>query len=1128
MKDKGCSSRCAKLRPSFKVLLILIVFSFFPSMILAGQDAYDQDAYNNELLPNRSAIAANESEVVPSNKLMSFVVTDVSIESALQLFAEKARVGLSFKSAMLPDRKISVSISAGEPHEVLYSILEGTDLSPKLTPERDVLVIQQSDAEEEQFVQSTVSGVVTDAQTGDPIPGVNILVQGTTASGTTTDVDGNFELNVSSFEESLVISYIGYISQVVELNGRNEIEIQLEAAVTSLDDIVVVGYGEQRRRDLTGSISTVQAENIQNTSSLRPDEAILGRVAGVAVSQNSGEPGGDVTIRVRGTNSITASSEPLFVVDGVVGAGDLNTISPDDIETITVLKDASATAIYGSRGAGGVIMITTKRGLTDSAPTISYRSSIGIQQVSKELDLLNATEYAELYNATLAAQGLPPAYADPASFGTGTDWQDEIYRSAVQHNHSLSVRGGGENTRYMLSGNYLDQDGIVMESYFNRGGLRFNLDSDVGERVTIGTSASMSRAQGNPVGGQVVRNALLQPPINPIYDEDGNYYQFVIPNIPSDNPVAQASEIDRKNTISNVFGNVYGNISILEQLDFRINLSATTRSAENKVYFPSYLQTASAVDGRAQINTSSRMEMTMEGLLTYQQDFDRHSVTTLLGYTVQERRTEEVSTGATNFTTDKLGYNNLQGGAVSLSPTSSVDSWGLESYLFRANYGFDDKYLITTTARLDGSSKFGVDNRYGFFPSAAVAWVVSEESFFDVSVVDDFRVRTSYGLTGNEGIGSYVSRARMTTNTTVYGNTQQIGFRVQSVANPNLKWESTSQLDIGLEVALLNNRLSMTADWYDKITDDLLLNVEVPAQTGFTSSLQNIGSVKNTGFEFAINSRNIANNNFIWSSNFNITFNSNEVLEIGGEDEIVLNVNLSQYSNMNNGTVRLVKGEPLGSIYGYLSDGLFQSQAEVDNSFMSGVEVGDEKFIDANGDGVFTTSDKVLIGNGQPKFFGGIGNSFYYSGFELDAFFTYEYGFDILNSTAGSNSTGWAVSNEMGFLRDRWTPENTDTEVPRARFGGHVSRVSDRFIEDGSYIRFQNLTIAYNLPRSILGQWADNFKVYFTGTNLLTVTGYSGYDPMINNQGGSNVAFSIDYQPYPNARQYTMGVNIDF
>lgn len=1109
---------------ALSILLFICMIAIVPAV--RSQSVPMDDAYKVSYADLQKMFYKAEIE----NKI-NVSIDNLTIEESLKYIAKRTGLKLTYRGDLLSQfsgQRIDLLHGNFSVSHALEMILEGTSLDYSIS-QQGYLLISETKVPESlpAEIQNIVQGRVLDSSSGEALPGVNILIEGT-ASGTTTDIDGNFSLTVSDLQRNLIVSYIGYITQNIPIAGRDEILIRLDPAVTSLDDIVVIGYGEQRRGDLTGSVSTVQAEHIQNTSSIRADDAILGRVAGVAVTQNSGQPGGDISIRIRGTNSITASSDPLFVIDGVVGAGDLNTISPDDIETITVLKDASATAIYGARGAGGVVLITTKRGAVDSQPVVSFRSSVGFQQVARKLDLLNASEYAELANDTRAEQGLPPLYDNPSAFGVGTNWQDEIFRTALQQNYNLSVSGGSSNTRYMISGNYLDQDGILIASYFNRGGLRFNLDTDISQRLKIGTSASVTRSIGNPVGGSTIKNALLQPPVNAVYNENGTYNQFVVPNVASDNPVAEAREIQRKIQTSRVFGNVYANYAIFDQLEYRVNFGGTLRSRDEKVYYPSFLHTAQSVEGRGTVSSSSLEEWTLEHLLTYRTDIDVHNIIAMVGYTLQERRVETMSAGATNFTSDRLGYNNLQGGASRLTTSTGVDSWGLESYLFRGNYIYDQRYMLTATARIDGSSKFGIGNRYAFFPSAAFAWVVSNEDFFRLSLINDLKIKTSYGLTGNEGIGSYVSRARMYNQNTVIGSASHIGVAVQNVANPDLRWESTAQLDIGLEVTLLNNRLSLAADWYNKVTDDLLLNVEIPSQTGFKSALQNIGSVQNRGFELSLNSRNIVQTDFVWNTDFNITFNSNKILDLGGEEEIILNETVSHYSNMNDGTVRLVKGEPLGSIFGYVFDGLHQTQSEVDASHMAGVRIGDERFKDINDDGAFTTADKTLIGNGQPKFFGGFGNTLFFKSFELNAFLIYAYGFDILNSTAGAHSTGWAVANEMGFLRDRWTPENRDTDVPRAHFGGHVSRVSDKFIEDGSYIRLQNLNLAYNLPVGVTRGWATKAQVYLNGANLFTLTKYSGYDPMINYHSGSNVAFAIDYNPFPNARVYTFGINIDF
>ena len=982
-----------------------------------------------------------------------------------------------------------------------------------------------------------ITGTVTADATGEPIPGVNVVIEGT-QQGAATSAQGEYTISgVEAGTYTLVASFVGYgeeSEEGVEVRAEETttVDFVMQQELAGLDELVVVGYGEQQRRDLTGSVSQVTAEDLEDLPATRVDQALQGRASGVQVTQSSGAPGGDVTVRIRGTNSINAGSDPLFVIDGFPGVGDLNSINPNNIESIQVLKGPSATAIYGARGAGGVVLITTKQGRAGES-RVDFNASYGLQNASKTLPLLNAEQYARLVNEARANIGQEPAYENPASLGEGTDWQDQVLQAAPRQEYQLSFSGGSEDVQYFISGSYLDEGGILIGSDFDRGALRINLNSDLSEKLTVGNQLTLSRTGTNLVGGgERLRNALIFNPLLPVREEDGTYTRFRVPQISLDNPVAQAVEPQVEITTYQGLGNLFAEYSIIDGLDLRISVGGNYNYNEDQQYTPTTLLEGLESGGEANVSTTKNVQWVSENTLTFDRMLgERHDFEFLGGYTLQKERIESVTTGSREFVNNQLGYRNLSGGSIQLIPQSGTIESTLSSFLFRTNYVLDDKYLFTATARYDGSSRFGAGNRYGFFPSGSVAWRLSEEPFLEsADFLTDLKVRTSYGITGNQNIGAYAARAALSTQSAVFGRNQglQVGIGPARVANEDLKWETTAQLDVGIDATFLDGNLSITGDYYRKVTNDLLLAVSLPVQTGFSSTLRNVGSVRNSGFEFSLSSQNTTGA-FSWSTSFNFSTLSNEVVELGADESFFANVNVADFSSVNQNTILVREGEPLGSFYGYVSDGLFRSEEEIVNSAQPQAHLGEERFRDLNGDGQITADDKRIIGSGQPSAYGGITNTFSYGGVQLSVFLSGSYGSDIFNSTRVELESVSGATNNLATVLDRWSPDNPDGTLPRALATGYPLRASTRYIEDGSYLRIQNVSLSYNIPQG----WAETLqfrtaRVYLTGTNLYTFTGYSGYDPEINFAGGSNTAFSVDYNPYPRARTFTMGVNLGF
>jgi TonB-linked SusC/RagA family outer membrane protein len=1001
-----------------------------------------------------------------------------------------------------------------------------------------------ADLQEEAAPVQRVSGQVIDEQKT-PLPGVNVLIKGT-ATGTTTDAEGRYTLDIPDEGAVLVFSFIGYVTQEVNAGTQTEINITLAADVKTLGEVVVVGYGVQKRSDLTGSIASVSSKEIKAVVVTSADQALQGRAPGVQVVQNSSAPGAGTTVRIRGGNSIQGGNEPLYVIDGIpiyndngatgAAVNGLSSISPGDIESIEILKDASATAIYGSRGANGVVIITTKRGKAGQS-SITFESYYGVQQVRRKYPLLNATEFATLVNEANTNDGRAPAYTadEVAAFGDGTDWQEEIFRQAPIQNYQLSMNGGDDKTQYAISGNVFKQNGVVVNSDFTRASFRLNLDRKVTNNFKIGNSLTFSRAITHAIpnegdlgnAGKVISNAMQSAPITPVYQPDGTYTLNNPFGQNADNPVALARDSKNQIGVSRALASVFGEYQLTKNLVLKVLGGIDASYQKNSGYLPRTVLSGLRQGGVATIINGQTLTWLNENTLTYTRSFnEQHHLTLLAGYTQQASRTESTYAASRNFVNDIQGYSNLGAGSVTLTPSSSVGAWGLVSYLARANYNYRDKYLFTVTGRYDGSSRFGANHRFGFFPSASAAWRLIEESFVqNLNAFSDLKLRVSYGLTGNqEGIGNYPSTALLSTQNYVLGNVIATGVGPSQIANPDLKWETTAQADIGLDVGFFNDRLSLTADIYQKRTSDLLLRVTIPSASGYSSALRNIGKVENKGIEIGLNSRNLTGA-LTWTTSLNFSSNRNTVLDIGNVSQIFAGQVANIGQNLNSGIIKV--GQPLGSFYGYVTDGIFQATDDIANSAQPTAKPGDRRYKNLNGDKVIDDNDRQIIGHAQPKFLGGITNTFGYKGIELTVFFQGTYGNNILNANRFELEYLSGSTNQDRDMLDRWTPTHTDTDIPRATTNRAPNRISTRQIEDGSYLRLKNIQLAYNFPSTLVSKIRlKSLRVYASAQNYVTWTHYSGYDPEVNRYGQENVSQGFDYGSYPAAKTILFGLQI--
>ncbi|KQS27794.1 hypothetical protein ASG33_15340 [Dyadobacter sp. Leaf189] len=997
------------------------------------------------------------------------------------------------------------------------------------------------------FTQSLVKGKVTSSTDQSALPGINILIKGST-TGTSTNADGTFEIQAGE-EAVLVISGIGYLTQEVPVRRRSQVNVQLSDDTRQLNELVVVGYGTQKKRDLTGSVSSLDSRDFNKGVQTSVDQLIAGRSPGVQVTQSSSEPGGGVTIRIRGANSINANNEPLYVIDGLpinntsvvpsstvvteqAPRNPLNALNPNDIESVEILKDASATAIYGSRGANGVILITTKKG-TKGKLNVNYALSGGISEVTKRVPMLNAKQYTSLLNDLRADQKQAPEFSAEqiAQIGAGTYWQDEIFQKGSVQNHQLSFSGGQDKFNYYASLNYLDQKGVVISSGIKKYVGRVNLNySD--EKFKFGLSLNSSNVKDDFVpngvsvneSAGVINTAIFQDPTLPIRNANGTWAQTQIVNL--ENPVGLASEVSDFATTNRTFASVFAEYFFLPSLSAKINFGTDRQDSRRDIFTSRLTKRAEGTRGVANVLTSNSYNNLIEVTARYSKALDKNNQLEILGgYTFQEFETSSLTAGAQNFPLDALGTDNLAAGAQStFSLGSGRTKNQLLSYLGRINYNLFDKYLLTASIRADGSSRFGDNNKYGVFPSVALGWRIKDELFLkNVRSVTDLKFRASYGVTGNQDIGSYKSLVLLgPQGQAIFDGAPYVGISTTQLPNPDLKWETTTQLDLGIDFGVLDNRLTGSIDYFHKQTKDLLLQLPVPRTTGFTTTFKNVGGLKNSGFELGLNSINITAP-FTWRTAANFSTIKNEVTDLGALPFI-----LGGSAGFTNDFTIIRKGDPLNAYYGYIVDGVFQTGEDIASSAQPLSRPGEYKYRDVNGDGAINSQDRTILGSPFPKFTYGLNNDFTYGPFNLSFFFQGVQGSKMfnLNRTESENPISFRRNRLLETYTDRWTPTNptnkNSSAVPVAV--AYTSNVNSRAVEDASYLRLKTLQLTYNFPTA-KWKYVRNVQIYITGQNLFTITKYTGYDPEVSAFGTSNVR--ADYNAFPLSRTYTAGLSIN-
>ncbi|HLU93201.1 MAG TPA: TonB-dependent receptor [Membranihabitans sp.] len=973
-----------------------------------------------------------------------------------------------------------------------------------------------------------ISGTVMDNE-GNPLIGVNIRVKGTDF-GTATDADGAFYLEDVDEEAILVFSYIGYQTKEVSVAGNTSLTVTLLSDSQLLDEVVVVGYGTQTKRDLTGSVAQISNKELESVPVYNVGEALQGRASGVSIVNNSGAPGSRVQVRIRGGNSMIGSNDPLYVVDGFPLVGGLNFINPADIETIDVLKDASATAIYGARGANGVVMITTKSGKGSETGTVSINSYYGMQNTAKRFDMLNAEEYAIVANEFLKNNGGQPYFNESNIPTEVTDWQDVIFRAAPVQNHTLSFTGGSGKTSYSLSGNYYLQDGIIINSGVEKGLFRFNLNHEIKSwlNLSVNLNASRREQQSVPVdngrrGNNLLSGALAAAPGLSVYDENGlptrigEVYPFTDPG-DMRNPMLWAEPYKNSSFANTVLLNSLLDFKITEDLSFSTRLGLEYENARGNGFSPIIYPNDR---GGASTSNGYWNSFLNENILTYSKTFASiHKLTALAGVTYQNYSTRGSGISVSGFTNNITQDYNL-GSAETTNPASSYASeWTLLSGLGRVNYSFMDKYYVTASIRADGSSRFGKDNKWGVFPSGALAWRVSEESFMkdNIGIIDNLKLRLSYGVLGNTAVSPYQSLDRLIAVNYIYaGEALNIGYAPAGISNSQLKWETTREIDLGFDLSVLNSRLNFTFDYYKKNTEDLLASVPLAPSVGFGSILQNLGEIQNQGVEFGLEAF-ILEGDFSWNVSGNLSINRNEVKEIAGGSDVVT---VGQTSGLPGYNIARI-GEPLGSFYGYEEDGLD--------------ETGQIKFVDHNGDGEITPLDRVILGSPYPDFEFGFNTDFSYKNFNLNIFMQGVHGNDIFFATAFTNLNSFQrTQNQFAdLIGNYWTEANPDPNAKYPKLSALTQmRPSDRFIFDGTYLKLKSVQLSYNLPVVNLN-WISNATIYVKATNLYTFTSYIGLDPDVNTRGSDSQSIEnrlftgTDETGYPSPRIFGAGINLSF
>jgi TonB-linked SusC/RagA family outer membrane protein len=1055
------------------------------------------------------------------------------------------------------DRRVSVSAKNQTIDNILDQVFHGTGNRYEIS-DRQIIITKVeapspvSEPSLSAQQQRGVSGTVTDSY--GPVVGASVLIRGTQRA-TVTDLQGGYSIPDVPDGAVLVFSFLGYRTQEIDVGNQSRINVTLTPEAQAISDVVVVGYGSMQKKDLTGSVSQVQSEELQDLAVSRADQALSGKIAGVQVLSVSGEPGAAPQIRIRGVGSISAGTQPLYVIDGFPGE-DLSMINPNDIASIDVLKDASATAIYGSRGANGVVIVTTKRGQEGRA-RVSLNAYYGWQNVLRTPEFLTKEEQADYYYQGIRNQNLDAGNdisGDPTKWKSkvpqtimdvlegrnpyNTDAYDYIFRTAPMQSYNLSVSGGTPAVRYSISGEYIQQDGIIIENDFERFSLRANVDAKVSDRINVKLSVNSSYSDAKNIGtsgGAAESEGILGAATTwqrwyPLYQENGDYFSGFGQDATNNvwNPAAQAHEIQRGSDRLRTLANLNTEFTIIDELKLNVMLGASYNTNHSFSFIPDIPVLNTAPDGND--SRSSNLNWLTETTLNFQKSFGDHHMTALAGYTTQKNHYGGNSLRSRSYPNNLVPTLSAVSNDI-LSGTSTIDEWSLISYLARVNYNYKYKYYVTASIRADGSSRFGKDNKYGTFPSVALAWRVSEENFLrNSSWLSDLKLRLSYGATGNNDIGNYAHLATVLYESYVLGGSAVGGFAPGNFQNDMLTWEKQNSYNIGADIAMFNDRVSITADYFLSRNHNLLLNVYIPQTTGFNQTLQNIGEVENRGWELTLNTINTTGA-FKWSTDLNISQFKNKVLKLGPEGAPIISTNhITQI------------GQPMGMFYGYIADGVFMNQAELDQGPIwapgtsDASHVGDIRFRDISGpdgtpDGVINTYDRTIMGSPYPDLYLGMTNTMSYKNFSLSFSLQGSFGNHVFN-TSDTQMYTRARYKQYAVVKNYWKSETEpgDGTSPRPNNlpTGGLRQKSTRFLDTGTYVKMNNVTLSYAFGEKIAGKLAmSQLRLYVTATNPFIITKFRDFNPEVASSNNPLTPGQMNYN-YPVARSYIMGINITF
>lgn len=1184
-------------------LLIVVVGLLIATCVLprnANSQIQTQDDTSVTNLVTYYSVKEYSTYIPELRNRISLHLKDFPLQEALFYIAQEANLEIAFDAGLFNESE-SVTIQQRNIRvaDALAQALQNTEYESVITKNKEILLKKKEQpAEEEEVFEIELTGQVTDADSGEPLVGVTVFLVGT-STGTTTDADGQFTLTVPDDAEILAFSYVGYQRQEIPIDGQTEFNVEMATDVAMLDDVVVVGYGTQQRTEVTGSVVSIRAETIESTPVSSFENALQGRLAGVNVAESTGEPGAAPQILIRGMGSISAGTSPLYVVDGVPisqnldqqddlasqrssfqppRANPLATINPGDIESIEVLKDASAAAIYGSRGSNGVILITTKRGQRNSAPQVNFRSYIGTQSAFNVPEMMNSEEviaytkdarnntylrelnptdpnsnnYNPSYNPDTNAgredNGATASHLIPEAYvnwdGTDTDWLDLVMDTSVLQNYDLSVSGGAENFTYFVGGGFMDQTGIIEGSGFNRYSINTNLSADLTDRLdlSLGLNAAFTEHDRKPANAPyfgtppgIIYSAMTQSPVVDPFNPDGTYRQTTGSHnelggnmTTTNHPLAVRDYIDETIKNNRIFGNLTATYDIMDNLAFKSMVGYDIDNYQRSFFQGTQLSYRGG-DPRpfGQASSAQSFNWLWENTLNYQLAVGGdHRINAIAGYTVQKQNDERSRVVAQNFPDDQV--KTVNGGQIT-GGDQTIQEWSLVSYLARVNYVLKDRYLLTGTIRADRSSRFGIDNQTGVFPSVSLGWQLTNEPFMaDQTLFNQLKPRVSYGVTGNFQIPNYGSIGLLTGSNYVFSDQLVPGVVPSTLGNGELTWETTNQFNTGFDFAMMEDRIYGSFDYYVSNTTDLLLEVNIPAITGFTNALTNIGEVENSGYEVQVTSRNVVGD-FNWATDFNFAQNTNEVKKLGPEGDPIL---VSGAAGIRHITQ---VGSPIGSYFGYKVEGIFQNEQEIASApedQEGNPTPGDFRFADINNDGVINADDRTTLGSYHPDFTWGITNRFNFKNFDLSVFIQGVEGREVLNLTARHLKNGEANFGSYAVLNNRWiSPEQPGNgKHPKAErtSGGNNNRPSSYQVEDGSYIKLKNVTLGYNLPIEWIDGFARSVRVYGSATNLAIWTDYIGFNPEVNLQASNALTPGEDYGAYPLSRAFQFGIDVSF